>query len=171
MTIHIYVWYPREDAWGHCAMWIEQPTRAASRYVSWWPRDPTDIAPFECNPASARHFYYDWTMEGRLPNREFVIVNAPTGSPRIDEPAMVRAWDRWMSFDCYSTFDRNCCTTVARLLRDAGGAAGIDPWEPVTWWGPNDIVEYIHRLGRRIMVREQAPRLTPGDGPRPTTHI
>jgi hypothetical protein len=147
-------------------MWIERPRREDSRYVSWWPLDPSNIENLVlCNPAWPNTFSYDVHLEGRNPNRDFMTN---VGSRAIlDEAAMVRAWDRWTSVDCYSPADRNCCTTIAHLLRDAGGAVRHQSWEPLTWWGPNDIVEYMGYLNRSVPVLEPlAMRFPPADVPR-----
>lgn len=118
-----------------------------------------------CNPAWPNTFSYDVHLEGSNPNREFVTNIG--GTVHLDEAAMVAAWDRWTSIDCYSPAERNCCTTVASLLRESGGGIRHQSWAPMTWWGPADIIEYMRLLNRSFAVVEPlAMTFPPADIPR-----
>lgn len=141
--IHVYVWDERPGAWGHASMWLETLVAARQRYVSWWPQDPARVPLFTCGPACPRPPSYDWRMEEGPPSREFRVANL---RGRIDEGAMQAAWDTWTRQDCYSPGDRNCCTTIAHLLREAGGAIAITSYTPVFWWEPDALTRYMRAL-------------------------
>jgi hypothetical protein len=143
MTIHVYVWDARPGAWGHASMWLAFGPRVRQRYVSWWPQDPGRVPLAACGPACPRPPSYDWRMEGGPPSRAFRVPNV---RGRIDVAAMASAWDTWTRQDCYSPLDRNCCTTVARLLREAGGAAALCGYSPVLWWEPDALTRYLRAL-------------------------
>lgn len=156
--LHIYVWNAREGFWGHCSMYIERGDAAQSRYVSWWPLDQSNIEPFEDNTAAARLPSYDLRMETEPPHYEF-LINA--GEEYIHEMPMVRAWDEWKRTQSFRTFTRNCCTTVATLLKGVGGADRYIDFEPVTWWGPNDMVDYMNLLNRQFPVLRPLAQTVP----------
>ena len=149
--IYVYVWTPTDNAWGHCSMYIERNDATESRYVSWWPLNFTDVNLVESNVADEKTYSEDVRLEGCPPTRCFQIN---LGRENIAEMPMVRAWDRWKTRRVYYTFNRNCCTTVAYLLREPGGAKAYRSWEPVTWWGPNDIIDYMSWLNRNFTVCE-----------------
>lgn len=158
--IYVYVWVPREGAWGHCSMYIERRDPAESRYVSWWPLNYSDVNLFEANVADEKTYAEDVALEGRAANRCFMIN---LGHVYLSETAMVRAWDRWRLTREYYTLDRNCCSTVAYLLREPGGGSAYSDWEPVTWWGPNDIIDYMTWLNRNFPVIEPLVPPVPPD--------
>ena len=157
--IYVYVWTPREGAWGHGTMYIERRDPAQSRYVSWWPLNFQEVNPFGANRADEKTYSEDVAIEGQAPNRCFQIN---LGREYIAEMAMVRAWDEWRTRRIFYTFTRNCCSTVAHLLREPGGGADYSDWEPITWWGPNDIIDYMGWLNRHFTVCEPlAPPVPP----------
>ncbi len=158
--IYVYVWTPRDGAWGHSTMYIERRDPAQSRYVSWWPLNYADIDPLGANAADEKTFSEDVALEGQRPNRCFQIN---LGGEFISEMAMVRAWDDWKTQRTYYTLSRNCCSTVAYLLREPGGGTNYSAWEPVTWWDPNDIVDYMTLLNRHFTVCEPLVPPVPPD--------
>jgi hypothetical protein len=158
--IYVFVWTPMEGMWGHCSMYIERNDASESRYVSWWPANYHEINPILPNDAEPKHYSDDVRIETRSPTRCFQIN---IGHEHISEMPMVRAWDRWKTINAFMTFSRNCCSTVAHLLRDPGGAEDHSSWEPLTWWGPNDIIDYMHVLNRHFTVCEPLSPPVPPD--------
>ena len=157
--LHIYVWNPRLGAWGHCAMHVHRRDPAQSRYVSWWPGDPSNVNTVEANDGVARLPSYDLRLEGRKPDHEF-IINA--GHEYLCEIAIIQAWDTWKRNAVYYTLTRNCATTVAQLLKGPGGGDKFVLWEPLLWWGPGDMVGYMTVINYQFPVlRPLTPTVSP----------
>lgn len=143
--IHVYIWMPGgQAAWGHCSMWIQHRDPARERYVSWWPLDYANIESVtSCNAAWPQSPSEDVRLEGRQPTFQARFANTDA---RLDEDRMVLDWDFWTRRDCYSPAFRNCCTTVAQLLRESGGAARIVDAGPLLYWDTEEMLRYVVRL-------------------------
>jgi hypothetical protein len=165
--LHIYLWFPGgEAAWGHASMWIEYGPIERQRYVSWWPLNAERIENLMfCNPAWPNSPSRDVRLEGRLPDFE---LRLPNTRGQLDERQMVLDWDFWTRRDCYIPDARNCCTTVATLLRESGGARRIADWSPRLYWDPEALHHYLLVLWRAgvPMQRYDTVRMPPDHIPR-----
>lgn len=154
--LHIYVWDARSGAWGHCSMYVHRAEPERSRYISWWPGNPSDVNLIEANVGVARNWGYDCRAEGKTPDHEFVM-NPRGRSEELNEERIVQVWDEVKQNPVYHPDSWNCCTVVVRLLR-AGGAdrwqrPGLSDNDPIFVWTPAEVVDYVWRsLTRRFFV-------------------
>lgn len=179
--ILVYVWRPlgalggvSGASVGHGSMLVlPDPGRPArGRYISWWPLavSRADAITNADVPAYANTWDEDRRDMHRPVDRCFRL-NA-TGRD-FDETAIVAEWDR--SVDptivtrerpAYRALDRNCCSTVMRLLFGAGGGARYRGYGPIpaTWWAPNDVEAWMEAAARRGIVTPLASVQAPPGG-------
>jgi len=160
VTVHIWKFRGKSEAWGHASMLVEPGT-----YISWWPEQPGQVPSklhpnlYESHPFRNRTFEADVADEGQSPDVSIALDG-------LDEGA-IKDW--WQSFglardgihyagplQSWATLKRNCSTVVATGLKIGGGdrhAAWSKTWNLV--WTPQDVLTYAESI-RDGLARRQA---------------
>ena len=138
LTVHIWRYRGKSEAWGHTSMTLEDGT-----HISWWPSgtryDHKKLVPniYTADPNDPQTFSDDVDMEKQEPDVQIEI-------DCLDE-SEIKDW--WLSFkksNKWKTLSQNCSTTVADGLK-AGGAKvkGQDIGASCNIvWKPDDVEKF-----------------------------
>lgn len=159
--IDVYIWMPRDGAWGHAAMYVQDEAAGERRYISFWPRiiacaGEEPLA--GCEPG-ANTYGIDCSLEGDPPTHDFVFNFA--GTDRLNEAGILAGWARIKREQPrYAALRHNCCDVIAGLVLEDGGGNALrsDFYYPLIPWTPG----LLHDLMWDISLRGHgAERLVP----------
>ncbi len=170
--ISIYIWdfQGKEDAWGHASMKVTGGTPPGEIYISWWPESKNRIGQipyvdeierligneipyvddiYTVSAIKNRTYKNDVAGEGGDPNRTIIFTG-------LDETKIKTWWENLLrnTHAQWTTLGQNCSTTVAQAL--AVGAAGdivssfgwLSTWNTV--WKPDDVLYYALEIKKAI---------------------
>jgi hypothetical protein len=110
----VYIWYPTDGNIGHASMHIGVDSNYHSnlRYVSWWPDGSASLVRPKVD-AAPMTFSQDLAEEGS----PHVTYNIDDSLLNVVE--MEKFWFRYRTKPRahYKLYDKNCSTTVARVLK------------------------------------------------------
>lgn len=154
VTVHIWSFRGKNEAWGHAAMQVGQT------YMSWWPEQPGQVPSkvhrniYASHPFRNRTYADDVRDEGQPPDHTIRIDG-------LDENA-IKDW--WQSFgltrdgvlfqgplQSWQTLKRNCSNVVATGLKKGGGdkySTWAKSWNLV--WTPQDVLRYALSIKQNI---------------------
>jgi hypothetical protein len=163
--IDAFVWPESSSAWGHAAMYVDNPAPGGRRYISFWPRV---IACAGENPISgcapgANTYPGDVRLEGRAPAHDFNLNYA--GRPDFSEAGILAGWARIKRDQpYYAALRNNCCTVVARLLLESGGGAALTGYGAPLVWTPATLVQLLRSFPLRVAAAERLVVVAPPAG-------
>lgn len=157
VTVFVWNYRGKSEAWGHASMLVNGGTPGGSVYVSWWPEGqgregslPFGIGDgylYSVPAINGRTFNDDVQGEdGHHPDHTINLEG-------LDETEIKTWWNKLLNDtqSRWSTLGQNCSTTVARGLMAGGGdklVKGIGGWWKSwnTVWKPNDVLDYAQAI-------------------------
>lgn len=159
LTIVIY-WGPRKgpDALsnGHSALIIDSAAFdvfSSDFYVSWLGQ-AAGKNPF-VRQADQATYYQDTTQWGGFPVGNNGNNRVPTrwvALQGLNIDAMKQEWDtiRTKQNAHWKLMDKNCATTVARVLKSGGSDASATSAQSQMVWWPTDLIRYARSMGNSV---------------------
>lgn len=156
----VLIWQGDAENIGHAALRLGSVapfTEVSDEYVSWWPdgeAGPQSLLPGVRHPGTGGLFQDDWFSEGgRSPEVEIEI-------DCLDLDLMKAEWKKIRDKPDahYRLLRKNCCTTVARVLR-AGGGAELVSWAKAhnALWTKDALTRFARGIAKMNM--PPAPKL------------